>query len=136
MRDRFAELERLANRREVCAEAKAVLAGVREMLAVPNPDYDECERRLDMVEQFLRDAGGGDAGMKQDWTVTGAIHYRDGTTEGFSGEWPGLTPDEADVRAEEVVNNELSRRKVKGCAVSATARGKVGLSVVQRVQWK
>ena len=73
--------------------------------------------------------------MKQDWTVTGTIYYRDGTEEGFTGTLPGLTLAEADERAEETVNNELRRRTVKGCSFTATAQGK-GFSVVQRIQWK
>lgn len=58
MTGRFDELEKLINRREMCAEARLVLQSVREMLAEPQPDHEEIERRLDMVEQFVRDAGG------------------------------------------------------------------------------
>lgn len=73
--------------------------------------------------------------MKQDWTVKGTIHYRDGMQEGFSGEWPARTLDELDRIAEETVAGQMKRRKVRGCSVTATATG-AGFSVVQRIQWK
>lgn len=75
--------------------------------------------------------------MKLDWTVKGKIVYRDQTPdEDFTGTWPGLTYDEADLRAEELVANEMRRRKVHGVSIVATAKGKGGLSLVQRLHLK
>jgi hypothetical protein len=59
-----------------------------------------------------------------------------GSEEYFSGTWPGRALDEADRLADSVVAEQMRRCQVAGVSLVATAHGKDGHSLIQRMQWR
>ena len=74
--------------------------------------------------------------MKKNWTVKSTVVYRDGRpNDDAQDEWPSLTHEEADARADEFVSGQMRRRVVHGVSLVATAHGQ-GYHLIQRMEWK
>jgi hypothetical protein len=74
--------------------------------------------------------------MKLTWTVTAVLAFTNRSADDFSDVWEGLTFDEADKRAAEMIAEHMRKRKASGASITASARANGVTSLVSRSEWK